>query len=85
MKLLHIAWYDHFSPSDNGWRSIKDLDEFTTPLLCESVGWLVKETPFLRVIVASRYAPDDNWEPLAARAMVVLKKATKKVTVLKTS
>ena len=48
-KLVLIEWID--SHSGRGWKSIEEIEETAEPLHCRSVGWLVKETKHVKVIV----------------------------------
>ena len=56
MKLVKIKWLD--SHAGQGWQSLDDIDETCKPLYCVSVGWLLKETSKMKVIVPHVY--DEN-------------------------
>lgn len=47
--MVLIEWLD--SHSGRGWQDLDQLEEKAIPLYCRSVGWLVKETKHVKVIV----------------------------------
>ncbi|KKN79665.1 hypothetical protein LCGC14_0338690 [marine sediment metagenome] len=49
MKLVLIEWID--SHSGRGWRTTEEIERCAEPLYCRSVGWLIKETKQVKVIV----------------------------------
>ena len=47
--MVLIEWVD--SHSGRGWQNLDELKEKAEPLYCRSVGWLIKETEHVKVIV----------------------------------
>ena len=51
MKLVLVEWVD--SHSGRGWRTLDELKDECRPLVCRSVGWLVKRANRQVLLVAS--------------------------------
>lgn len=81
-KLVEIVWEDHSSSSDHGWKSIEEIVEHGIPLVCKSVGWLIKDTKDVKVIVSTMYVPDERFVTKACGDMTILTKAIKSLKVL---
>lgn len=42
--LVYVEWFDHFSSDNMDWTNITKIEEEEMdPVLCRSVGWIVKE------------------------------------------
>ena len=48
-KKVEVVWHDAYSTDD--WTSIDELDE--KPLVCSSIGWLVKKTKAAIVVAGT--------------------------------
>lgn len=64
-RLVYVEWHDHWS--EDAWTNVEKFD-ISKPMLCKSIGWLVKEDD-RSISVAGSCANDDD----AAQIMVILK------------
>ena len=58
MKIVHIKWVDSYTQA--GWVNESQLDK--TPLICETVGFLVGENKH-SLKVALNHTCNDNYKP----------------------
>ena len=82
MKLVLVDWFDH-SSSPDGWHDIEEYQTESFPLACQSVGWVVHEDKDIMVIVPHRYLPRDGYKQRGSGDLTVLKRAIKRIKVLK--
>lgn len=55
-ELVYIQWKDHVSFTTSTWRTEEDYEDLG-PALCETVGWIMKETDDYLIIVNTRNEP----------------------------
>jgi hypothetical protein len=75
--LVHVQWYDHNSFSFNVWRSLNEFDD-PAPMLVDSVGYVVSETPEVLAIAAHAAFETNNF----TGEMMIVKNAIKKIKIL---
>lgn len=82
-EMVLIEWVD--SHSGRGWQNLDELERKAEPLYCRSVGWLIKETEYVKVIVP-HIAGEENGDIMIQGCgdMVIPTKAIVKVSLLKT-
>ena len=81
MKLVRIEWMDHFSFTENTWRT-KDEYEDRESCAVTTVGWVLKETDNEYVIV-STWHKSEEFEDKFLGDMCILKGTVKSVKELK--
>ena len=50
MKLVLIEWLD--AHAGRGWQTTENIEAAAAPLVCRSVGWLLKDTKECKLIVS---------------------------------
>ena len=78
MKLVLIEWMD--SHSGRGWQDRDRIESAAQPLYCKSVGWLLKETKDVAVIVPHISGRDSMIQ--GCGDLVIPKRAIVKMVVL---
>ncbi len=80
--IVLIEWVD--SHSGRGWQNFDELEKKAEPLYCRSVGWLIKETEHVKVIVP-HIAGEENGDIMLQGCgdLVIPTRAIVRVKVLK--
>ncbi len=52
MRLVIVRWQDSSQPVAS-WRYVSDIEENPKPIECATVGWLIRDTPEVKVICQS--------------------------------
>ena len=82
MKLLHVTWVD--SSSCYGWQDKEVYTKKLTPLVCVSVGFLVKETKGYIILVPHLSLYPDGTMSHRSGDIMIPKKVIQKRKVIKT-
>jgi hypothetical protein len=85
MKLVMIEWIDSHSRTGMRWEDLDGLKEdWDSPLRCHSVGWLLKDTKTMKVLVPHvSCLKDEKAVKSGIGAMSIPTKAVVKMTVLR--
>ena len=74
--LLYVEWMDHFSAPSMDWASVTAAEENDIePIVCRSVGWLVKEDRLHIYIMANFDGEPGNDAESCFGGMTILKSA----------
>ena len=78
-KLLYIRWIDAASPTDAGWQSDIDIEEFAkTPYEIEDVGFVFSEDKHYITLIGGHSMPDEAFEGACHRVMKIPKAVIRK-------
>lgn len=77
MKIVRIVWEDHASLGGGSWVVWDDIETFDTPVICESVGYVLKDVPGAYIIGQTISSQTEIIAP-----MMILKSAIKEFEVI---
>lgn len=58
-ELVYVEWLDHVSFTTSTWRSEDEFDDLS-PIRCETVGWIIKETDDFIIVIGTRNEPTNK-------------------------
>lgn len=80
MRLVLVEWEDSRT-ADGGWRYIKDVCELKA-VKCQTVGWLLEQTPTSLLIAQSVGDLSDDESQTMGRTAIAVRQITKVVDLL---
>ena len=83
MKLVLIEWLDSHSLAGDRWHPLEEIENEAGPLMCRSVGWLVKDTKKVKVLVSHISGEANRCVPWAMGEIVIPAGSVVKMRVLR--
>lgn len=77
LKIARIVWEDHASLGEGSWVGWEDIEAFDSPVICESVGHILRDLPGVYVISQTISSQTEVIAP-----MMILKSAIKEFEII---